>query len=132
MRLRIGDFVHIHLRGRNVTTFKENKMESIREKNLTNIIPLPVEKVLFHFEWLQHFDDTEKVKFLFELFSATRKAQEQNDWQQVAGLVEEWKETANINADTYVVESIEQAEKEFAEGKGISWKELKKELNYGG
>ncbi len=104
-------------------------MKFIRGKNLTNIIPLPMEKVLFHFEWLQHFDETEKVVFLLELFNAVREAQEQNDWKQVAELIEEWKETANINADAHVVESIEQAEKEFAEGKGISWKELKKELN---
>ncbi len=103
-------------------------MKSTRE-NLTNIIPIPVEKLLFHFEWLQHFDDTEKIEFLFELFGAVRKAQNKSDWQQVAELVEEWKETANINADTYVLESIEQAEKEFGEGEGISWKELKKELN---
>jgi len=104
-------------------------MKSIKRKKLTNIIPLPMEKVLFHFEWLQHFDDIDKVEFLLELFSAVRKSQEQGDWKQVTDLVEDWKATANINADTYVVESIEQAEKEFTEGKGISWKELKKELN---
>jgi len=106
------------------------KMESIRGKNLTNIISLPLDEVLFHFEWLQHFDDTEKVEFLLEIFDAVRKAQEKGDWKQVAEIIEEWKETANINADAYVVESIEQAEKEFEEGKGISWKELKKELNF--
>ena len=104
-------------------------MKSIKGADSINIIPLPMERVLLHFEWLQHFDDTERLEFLFELFSAVRKAQEQSDWRQVAEVIEDWKATANINADAYVVEAIEQAKKEFAEGKGISWKELKEELN---
>ena len=104
-------------------------MKPIRVEDSTNIISLPTEKVLFHFEWLQHFDEIEKVEFLFELFNAIREAEEQDNWELVAEVIEDWKATANINADVYVVESIEQAEKEFAEGKGISWKELRKELN---
>jgi len=108
---------------------RENKMKPIRVEDTANIISLPTEKVLFHFEWLQHFDEIEKVEFLFELFNAIREAEEQDNWELVAEVIEDWKATANINADVYVVESIEQAEKEFAEGKGISWKELRKELN---
>ncbi|MBC8230590.1 hypothetical protein H8E77_13665 [bacterium] len=104
-------------------------MKPIRERTLTNIIPLPIEEGLFHFEWLEHFDESEKVEFLLELFNVVSEAKEKNNWEQVVEVIEDWKATANINADAYVVESIEQSEKEFAEGKGISWRELKEYLN---
>lgn len=100
-----------------------------KEKSLTNIVSLPVEKLLSCFEWMRHFDSVEKAEFLLELFSTVKDAEEHSDWEQVTELLDEWRETANINADTYVVEAIEQAKKEFTDGEGISWNNLRRELD---
>ncbi len=80
-------------------------------------------------EWLKHFDAEEQNEFLIELFSAIKEATERDYWENVVQLIEEWKATANINAHPDLVRAIETAEAEFAQGKGISWAELRKELN---
>lgn len=43
---------------------------------------------------------------------------------------EGWKETNEILADPGLMKAIRQGEKEIAEGKGISWEEVKKELGW--
>jgi len=63
------------------------------------------------------------------LFHAIKEATEQDNWECVVQLIEEWKTTANINAHPDLVQSIETAEAEFAQGKGISWATLRKELD---
>ena len=41
---------------------------------------------------------------------------------------ESWKETNEILADKALVKAINQGEKEIQQGKGIPWKDVKKEL----
>jgi AbrB family looped-hinge helix DNA binding protein len=79
-------------------------------------------------EWLKHFDATEKHEFLIELLNAIKAATKQEIWIDVVELIEEWKATANINAHPDLVRSIETAEAEFAQGKGLSWAELRETL----
>lgn len=42
---------------------------------------------------------------------------------------ESWKETMEIMSDPGLMKAIRQGEKEIAEGKGIPWEDLKKELD---
>jgi antitoxin YefM len=42
---------------------------------------------------------------------------------------ESWKETNEILANPGLMKAIKEGEKDIKEGKGISWEELKKELN---
>ena len=40
-----------------------------------------------------------------------------------------WKETLEILSDEQLMRDIKQAEKEFKEGKAVSWEKVKEELN---
>lgn len=42
---------------------------------------------------------------------------------------ESWKETNDIMSDPILLKAIKQGEKELAEGKGIPWENVKKELD---
>lgn len=42
---------------------------------------------------------------------------------------ESWKETNDIMSDPKLVQAIKQGEKEIAEGNGIPWEDVKKELD---
>jgi prevent-host-death family protein len=42
---------------------------------------------------------------------------------------ESWKETNDILSDPELLKAIKQGEKEIEEGKGIPWKDVKKELH---
>jgi antitoxin YefM len=42
---------------------------------------------------------------------------------------ESWKETNDIMSDPVLLKAIKQGEKEIADGKGIPWEEIKKELH---
>jgi len=41
---------------------------------------------------------------------------------------ESWKETNDIMSDSKLLKAIRQGEKEIQEGKGLAWKDVKKEL----
>lgn len=43
---------------------------------------------------------------------------------------ESWKETNEIMSDPQLMEDIRQGEKEIAEGKGMPWEDVKKELGF--
>ena len=103
-----------------VLTCKDDYPKSI----LTNM-PNVSEK---GWEWLKHFDAEEQKEFLIELLGTIREVTERGNWEIVVQLVEEWKATANINAQPDLVQAIETAEADFAQGKGISWAALREEL----
>ena len=78
--------------------------------------------------WLKHFSAEELTEFFAELLDALYRGQSDGDWSLVAGVVENWKATANVEADLAVVTGIEQGLAELEEGQGISWAELRAEL----
>lgn len=81
------------------------------------------------FIWLKHFSAEEIADLFRELLNALNKNQQYKDWSFISDIIESWKETANIRADSEVAAGVEQGLAELANGKGISWSELKKELN---
>jgi hypothetical protein len=81
------------------------------------------------FAWLKHFNSEELAEFFAELMNAMYHSQHDGDWSSVADVIENWKATANIEADPAVVAGIEQGLAELEEGQGISWMELRAELD---
>lgn len=80
------------------------------------------------FVWLKHFSSEELAEFFAELLDAMYRGQRDGDWSSVTDVIENWKATANIEADPTVVSGIEQGLAELEEGQGISWTELRAEL----
>ena len=120
--IEAGDLLSVSCWGENkiVLTCKNDYPQSIRT-NMPNVS----EK---GWEWLKHFDAEEQKEFLIELLGTIREVTERGNWEIVVQLVEEWKATANINAQPDLVQAIETAEADFAQGKGISWAALREEL----
>jgi len=81
------------------------------------------------FAWLKHFNSQELAEFFAELMDAMYQSQHDGDWSFVADVIENWKTTASIEADPAVVVGIEQGLLELEEDQGISWTELRAELN---
>jgi len=81
------------------------------------------------FVWLKHFSSEELAEFFAELLDAMYQGQGEGDWSSVADVIENWKATANIEANPSVVAEIEQGLAELEEGQGISWMELRAELD---
>ncbi len=104
-------------------------MDLVTKKYPDDLIYLPVTDVLSHFEWLKHFDDEEKVGFILELLKTISESEIGGDWDKVIELIEDWKATANINADQIVVDNIKEAEAELSRGEGVSWEELRRKLD---
>jgi hypothetical protein len=84
------------------------------------------------FAWLKHFNSEELAEFFAELMDAMYQSQRDGDWSSVADVIENWKATASIEADPAVVAGIEQGLAELEEGQGISWTELRAELDLWG
>ena len=80
------------------------------------------------FAWLKHFSAEEIAEFFTELLDALNRSQFNGDWSFVNDVVESWKATANIKADSTVVAEVDQGLTELADGQGISWTELRGEL----
>jgi len=80
------------------------------------------------FVWLKHFSSEELAEFFAELLDAMYQSQHAGDWSSVADVLENWKATANIEADPSVVARIEQGLTELEEDQGISWAQLRTEL----
>lgn len=89
-----------------------------------SIFPLPE-----GFAWLKHFSSEELAEFFTELLDAMYQSQRDGDWSSLADVIENWKATANIEADPTVIAGIEQGLAELEEGQGISWAELRTELD---
>jgi hypothetical protein len=80
------------------------------------------------FVWLKHFNSEELGEFFTELMDAMYQSQHDGDWSSVAEVIENWKATANIEADSAVVAGIEQGLAELEEDQGISWAQMRAEL----
>lgn len=80
------------------------------------------------FAWLKHFSGEEMADFFAELLDALNQSQQTGDWVCVTEVLQSWKETASIKADSVVTASVKQGLEELAAGQGVSWAELKKEM----
>jgi hypothetical protein len=80
------------------------------------------------FAWLKSLDSNEQAEFISGLLRTVVPAIKADDWLPVAEWVEEWKATANVNADPKVVRSIKQGRAELANGDSIDWATLRKDL----
>ena len=80
------------------------------------------------FIWLKHFNSEELAEFFTELLDAMYRGHRDGDWAFVADVIENWKATANVEADPAVVAGIEQGLAELEEGQGVSWTQLRAEL----
>ncbi len=81
------------------------------------------------FVWLKHFNSEELAEFFSELLDAMYQSQRDGDWSSVTDVIENWKATANVETDPAVVAGIERGLAALEEGQGISWTELRAELN---
>jgi hypothetical protein len=81
------------------------------------------------FVWLKHFGSEELAEFFTELLDAMYQSQRDGDWSPVTNVIENWKATANIEADPSVVAGIEQGLAELEQGQGISWAQLRTKLD---
>ena len=90
--------------------------------------PLPRLRLPSGFAWLKHLDGEEQVEFFGDLLKAVLTAQQIGYWTPVAELIEEWKATANVRADPLVMEALERARQERAQGEVVSLSALRQEL----
>jgi len=81
------------------------------------------------FAWLSHFSAEEIAQFLSELLTALNQSQQSGDWIFVSDVIEAWKATANIKADPSVGAGVKQGLSELSAGQGVSWMELREELD---
>jgi hypothetical protein len=88
------------------------------------VFPLPED-----FVWLKHFSARHLAEFFAELLAALQQAQQTDDWTTVAGVIESWKATADIEADPGVVAAIDEGLVELKEGLGVGWSSLRQELD---
>jgi hypothetical protein len=80
------------------------------------------------FAWLKHFSAEDIAEFFFELLDALNRSQYAGNWSAVTEVIEAWKATANIKADSTVTDEVEQGLAELAVGQGKNWEELRGEL----
>lgn len=90
--------------------------------------PLPRLRLPAGFAWLKHLDAEEQAEFFSDLLKAVLTAQQMGHWMPVGELIEEWKATANIRADPLVMEALEKARQERAQGEVVSLSVLRQEL----
>jgi len=46
------------------------------------------------YKWVEEFDSEERVELVDELYEALNQAQATNDWEEVAAVIYEWRESA--------------------------------------
>lgn len=80
------------------------------------------------FAWLKHFSAEELAEFFAELLDALHHSQYNADWSAVTDVIENWKATANVKADSTSVADVDQGLAELKDGQGMSWTELRGEL----
>ena len=79
--------------------------------------------------WLRHLSADEIAEFLSELLDTVNRACVDQDWSLVVKVLESWKATAEIEADPELKAKVEQGLRELDAGQGVSWEELREELN---
>ena len=88
------------------------------------VLPIPS-----GFVWLKHLDVDEQAEFISGLLRRILSAIKDDDWSPVVEWVEEWKATANVQADPKISRSVKQGSAELARGEFIEWDTLRKELD---
>jgi hypothetical protein len=78
--------------------------------------------------WLQAFDAEERGEFLQEVLASLAAATTTGRWNQIAEVLDAWKETAYERADPDLQARLEAARRELAEGEAHSWETVKEEL----
>jgi hypothetical protein len=70
-----------------------------------------------------------RLEFLLDLWRASLVATESSDFSLLAKLLADWEATAEILADSDLVQAIREEREAFGVEKGRSWKEIRQELH---
>jgi len=81
------------------------------------------------FSWINYFSKKERKEFLNELVKTSHIASSIGNWFDVEGVIECWKETAEILSNDDIVNSINTSLEQIERGETISWEDVQKELN---
>ena len=104
---------------------KETQVAYAVESFLSPLLPVRFPHAL---AWLQEFDAEEQSDFFQELLAVIAAAMTTGHWNQIAQVVDEWKETAWERADPELQARLRTARQELAEGRAMPWEEAKLEL----
>lgn len=99
------------------------KMSLLQAQGQISLFVLPQS-----FDWLKHFTAEEIAEFFTELLETLGQSEQNKDWSFVSDVIEAWKATANIKADPVISAAVDQGLDELTNEQGISWAELKKDL----
>jgi prevent-host-death family protein len=99
------------------------KLAWAAEDGQLSVFPLPKD-----LSWLRHFSARHLAEFFAELLDTLLKAQQTEDWGAVTEAIESWKATANIEADSALVQAVDDGQLDLQEGRGTSWSALRQEL----
>lgn len=96
--------------------------EVAKEIETQEIIRFQLDEIPRPFRWISALPQEEKKAFFFELLEACLHP------DNIKQIIEEWKETANVYADSERLADIVEAEAELAQGEGENWEQLRQEL----
>lgn len=77
----------------------------------------------------QALEGRHRLEFLLDLWRASLVATESSDFSPLAKLLADWEATAEILADSDLVQAIKEEREVYEEEKGRSWKEIRQELH---
>ena len=60
------------------------------------------------FKWVEEFDSEERAELVNEVYSALELAKSTDDWDEVAAVIHEWRESANAIASEELSEAFRQ------------------------
>ena len=80
------------------------------------------------FGWLKQFTAEEIAEFFAELLEALGQSEQNKDWSFVSDVIAAWKATADIEAAPAISAAVDQGLDELTHEQGVSWAELKKDL----
>jgi hypothetical protein len=79
----------------------------------------------------QSLDGRHRLEFLLDLWRASLVATESSDFSPLAKLLADWEATAEILADSDLVQAIKEEREAYEVEKGRSWEEIHQELHIG-
>ena len=100
------------------------KLALAAEEGQLSVFPLPPD-----LNWLRRLSARHLAEFLTELLDTLLQAQRTGEWGAVNEVIEGWKATANVEADSALAEAVDQGLLELEEGPGTSWSALRRELD---
>jgi len=96
--------------------------EATPEIETRETIRFQLDEIPRPFRWISALPQEEKKAFFLELLEACLHP------DNIKQIIEEWKETANVYADSERLADIIEAEAELAQGGGEDWEQLRQEL----